>query len=731
MEDLDVTATMTPTPAPTAARTPTAAAESETPANPHGLTRLRIVLLFVGYVVIGAASAAIFDQFQWALVGAAAPVTVAALVFVGWSSLVRTVIAAVAIAATVAIVVVVTGGGFGDFIDAFSSGIQGLLSTEWPSPASSELIATVAAVIATACAISAELAAHRRFHLLPLVPLVVAYVGVVGLSAPRGIQWTGVILLGAVSTCFALLRDDGSLHDRLVILRGERRMIPLLLIAVVIVALVSIPVTLTARADPRRKDPPQQTAPLLDPIQAMLALRDLDPPIDLHVITPQSDTALPGRWRSAALASYDGQRWSPSLTLRPIGRTLGPVIGPVADVSISFLDPNTSLVPLPGAPVSIDVPVETDLGRTVVRLVDRPDGSVRLVANIAPSASDAIDLGIVPRLVDESTSGWTDLARGLAGDGSALDQLTQLETTMREDFVLDPQVQGGGLQQALIDRFLRDTQRGTAEQFATSFVLLARSLGIEARVATGFDANPGERTSNGSLTLESADASVWPEVQLTDGRWLAFDPVPAEEASDGAPPPPEPQVQSPAAPQPPIAPPPDPDTDTTTDDDDAVSESTGSAIVEVALRVGVAAAIVLLPFAIIAGAIVGVKLRRRRRRLRAADPRDRIRGAWASATDVLVDAGLTISHSRTDAEIAVASEPLVGSSRRDARRLATLASAATYGAPEHPELLADDAARCFEAVTASLASSKTRWQRLRWRLSLRSLRRSTRSPVTG
>ena len=57
---------------------------------------------------------------------------------------------------------------------------------------------------------------------------------------------------------------------------------------------------------------------------------------------------------------------------------------------------------------------------------------------------------------------------------------------MREEFVLDSKVQGGGLQQALIDRFLRDTQRGTAEQFATAFVLLARSLGIEARVATGF-----------------------------------------------------------------------------------------------------------------------------------------------------------------------------------------------------------------------------------------------------
>ena len=97
---------------------------------------------------------------------------------------------------------------------------------------------------------------------------------------------------------------------------------------------------------------------------------------------------------------------------------------------------------------------------------------------------------------------------------------------MRDEFVLDSRVQGGGLQLALIDRFLRDTQRGTAEQFATAFVLLARSLGIEARVATGFvapeSAEATQATRPGDvLELSSADAAVWPEVQLGDGRWLA------------------------------------------------------------------------------------------------------------------------------------------------------------------------------------------------------------------
>jgi hypothetical protein len=233
------------------------------------------------------------------------------------------------------------------------------------------------------------------------------------------------------------------------------------------------------------------------------------------------------------------------------------------------------------------------------------------------------------------------------------------------------------------------------------------------------------------LALTSADAEVWPEVQLSDGRWLALDPVPAEEANDGAPPPPEPQVQTPAAPQPPIAPPPEPDNETSAPDEATTAESTGALSTAIAwvIRGTVAIGVLLLPFAAAAAVIMGIKYRRRRRRLRAGVPSERIRGAWASATDALVDAGLDISRSETDGEIVGHGEPLVADARRHLRRLAALAGAATFGSPEHPDLLAEDATMCLGAVEESMAAARTRWQRLRWRLSLRSLRPSTRSPV--
>ncbi len=219
------------------------------------------MVLLVGYVTVGAAASGIFDQFEWALLVAPVVPTIAAIALVGRRGAVRATGAAAAIIGSVVIAVVANSGGTSDMVDAFTSGVQGLLSTDWPSPDLADLIGTVAAVIATATAISDELAARRRFHLLPLLPLLLCYLATVALSSPRGITWSWLILLGVVAASFAMLRNDGTLHDRLVLLRGERRIVALLLIGGAVVALITIPVSLTARADPRRNDPAQQTAP--------------------------------------------------------------------------------------------------------------------------------------------------------------------------------------------------------------------------------------------------------------------------------------------------------------------------------------------------------------------------------------------------------------------------------------------------------------------------------------
>ena len=711
-----------------------------------GIARLRIVLIALMGAVVALAASDIFDVRRWELLVPPGVIGVIALATASRGRLVRLAGGLVSVAGGVVAVAYLSGGSLDDARLAVTSGVQRILSTEWPSPSEPDLIATVALVSGALLAIASELARSARLHLSPVVPVAVSYSLVVALSSPLGARPWWLVPLAILAAVFAVLRPGVSLRERWTLLGGERRLVPIIACAFALTATIAFPLALGDRADPRRSDDVPNTQSVLDPIEATLALQSIDPPIPLHTIELTSSTdGVPTRWRTAALAGYDGRRWEPSLRLRPIGRTLDPAGGADLTGTVSFLDDDLQLVPLPGAPVTIDARIETDVDRTLVLLVDRPEPgtSVPFTARAAPDLATTAPGAIGTREVDETVSGLTELAESIIADAAVdgvvppdiLGRLRLLETAMRDDFLLDSGARGGGLQRALIVRFLRDTRRGNAEQFATAFVLLARSLGVDARVATGFDitdesADDGSVADDGLVvTVSSADAAVWPEVRTDDG-WLAFDPAPDDEVSDAEPEPDQPQVQTPAAPQPPIAPPPEATDDPATveDEEQTTDENALPTVVEVGLRVAATIGALLIPIILVVLLVLGLKWRRRRKQL-TGPPESMIRGAWTVATNRLVDAGLSITPASTNDEIADDGAEYAPSADRELHRLATLASAATFGSPARPDLLAQDATACLGQVETSMSESRTRWQRLRWHLSLRSLRRNTRSPV--
>ncbi len=693
-----------------------------------------MVLVAAMMAVLSVVAGNIFDRHIWWLLIAVGLPALMSISVRDFANVIRFIVAVLGIGASVTIIVFATGGQASDVVDALTAGTQRLLSTDWPSPDRPALIGTVALLLAIPTATAVELAGRREWHLLALTPVVVAGALVTALGAPSGEQMVWLIPIGLLTATFATLRpmtgENSEIADRWTFLRGERRLIPVVLLAGLVAAAVSVPTVLADRADPRRNEPAQQTAPLLDPIEATLALRALDPPADLYQATTESGMNLPDRWRTAALSDYDGQRWTPALTLRPIGRRLTPDTPDMFMFDLAFLDDDLTLVPFPATPITIDVAVETDNNRTVVRLSQRigPDDTIALSSGPITTGVDASD-AIATRAIDDSVSSLTEFAETLAGDGTVLDQLRQIESTMRNDWVLASNAPGAGLQRALLERFFLDTQRGTAEQFATAYVLLARSLGVDARVATGFIS--GSPPTGSTLTLVSSDAAVWPEVRLLDGRWIAFDPVPPKEASDETPSLEEPAVQTPAAAQPPIAPPPELATDAPNDNvaDNNVSTADASLFVRWAQRASLTLAAISLPLLALASIILLTKLRRRRRRIRSGTPAQRIAGAWAVATDRLVDAGLTIAPSSTNEDISTAGAPLAAAAKRELAQLATLSSAVTFGNPAGADFLVEDAVAYLSKVETSMAEVRTGGEQLRWRLSLRSLRPSTRSPV--
>ena len=698
-----------------------------------GLLRLRVVLVTAMMAVLAVVAGNIFDRQVWWLLMAVALPALVSIVMSNFASVVRFISALLSIGTSVTIIVFAVGGQASDVVDALTAGTQRLLSTDWPSPERPDLIGTVGLVLAVPTAVAADLAGRRDWHLLALTPIVASGVLVTALCAPSGAQMVWLIPVGLLAAIFATLRpmigDDREIGAQRVWLRGERRLIPVVLLAGLVAAAVSVPTVLADRADPRRNEPAKQTAPLLDPIEATLALRALDPPADLYQLTTESGINLPDRWRTAALNDYDGQRWTPALTLRPIGRRLTPDTSGMFMFDLELLDDGLALVPFPSTPITINVPVETDSDRTVVRLTERIDPGDTIAVSSGPiiTTADALATGIATRVIDDSVSSLTEFAETLAGDGTVLDQLRQIQSTMRDDWVLASNAPGAGLQRALLERFIRDTKRGTAEQFAAAYVLLARSLGVDARVATGF---VGARSATGSaLTLVSSDAAVWPEVGLLDGRWIAFDPVPPDEASDVAPPD-EPAVQTPAAAQPPIAPAPELTPDTADDEvgNDA-SSTTASVYVRWGQKAGIALGTILVALAALAAIILLAKFQRRRKRLASGTPAQRITGAWAVATDRLVDAGLTIAPSAANGDIATSGALLVANAQHELIQLATLSSAVTFGNPAETDFLVTDAVAHLDQVETSMAEVRTRGEQLRWRLSLRSLRPGTRSPV--
>jgi transglutaminase-like putative cysteine protease len=75
-----------------------------------------------------------------------------------------------------------------------------------------------------------------------------------------------------------------------------------------------------------------------------------------------------------------------------------------------------------------------------------------------------------------------------------------------------------------VDEFLFDTKRGYCEHYASAFVVLMRSLGIPARVVTGYqggEPNPVD----GFVTVRQSDAHAWAEVWLKAQGWTRVDPT--------------------------------------------------------------------------------------------------------------------------------------------------------------------------------------------------------------
>lgn len=113
----------------------------------------------------------------------------------------------------------------------------------------------------------------------------------------------------------------------------------------------------------------------------------------------------------------------------------------------------------------------------------------------------------------------------VAGAETPYDKARALEAYLRA-MPYDLEVPLPPLEQDVVDYFLFDLRRGYCDYFATAMVVMARSVGVPARLATGYATGRYDPEA-GHYVVIGLDAHAWPEVYFPDYGWIEFEPTPA------------------------------------------------------------------------------------------------------------------------------------------------------------------------------------------------------------
>ena len=268
-------------------------------------------------------------------------------------------------------------------------------------------------------------------------------------------------------------------------------------------------------------------------------------------------------------------------------------------------------------------------------------------------------------------------------------------------------------------------KQGFCIQYASAMAVMARALGIPARIAVGF--LPGTRAGDNTYAVKLTDAHAWPELYFEGVGWVRFEPTPASRTGAA------PTWAQPAgaSAQPTDGPTSGPTSTATAGAgvDNKIDQLTEQ---EALPRPGATAPLpaigdgssidlpwrpilLVLLLLLVAGlSPATATLARRRRRRGANDDRARIEAAWADLHEGADDLGLRLAGGSTprqlDAELALAAGLDADSEDRQAlARVTLVVERSRYSRSGLDKGTVDADVR---SVLRAVAASRTRWQRL-------------------
>ncbi|WP_146087469.1 DUF3488 and transglutaminase-like domain-containing protein [Thermomonospora echinospora] len=621
-----------------------------------------------------------------------------------------------------------TPGAVAGAVDALLHSGARILTTTPPVPVTVDTLALplTATWLTGAAAVAAARAARPLLALVPPVVLLVGAVVLAGPDAPPGypavavLVAAGALLLGTTpGPQFGYGRMDG---------RAVLRSLGVAAVLAVLAAFAAPPVL-----DGWAPTPPDLHTAVQPPAELDQAVNPLSylpawaagPARPLLEVRAERPVEL--RW--VTLADFTGQTWLPEAGYRPTGGTV-PAPDPAPPRTTSYRadlrvhDLPGPWLPAVGHPRAVQgPPVAYDpASGTIVTRSGQSAGRHYTVTGDVPAwrPGDAVN-AVVPtdpeferyrELPPGAPARIRDVAAVVAGTDSPYRQAVRLAEHLRRDYVVDVRGRGGHGYASLAAFLVMPGEgrrgRGTPDQFASAFAVLARAAGLPSRVVVGFE--QGVADGPGRYQVRTGDAVAWGEVYFDRVGWVPFDVVPGSRTSTRSAAAPQGSVPSPrpggngAGQQPGGG---RPATPAATPLSGPGAGGGSGAWLLVAGALVVPAPFVVVPL---------LRRRRTRRRLYRGTPAERIIGAWAEVLDGLRLAGRPVPAACTVREVA-ALDPDAG-----LRELATRVNMVGFwpaGGVDPAEAVA--AADFVAGYTRALRRSRPPLRRLLWWLDPRPL----------
>lgn len=377
----------------------------------------------------------------------------------------------------------------------------------------------------------------------------------------------------------------------------------------------------------------------------------------------------------------------------------------------------------------------TSTGVVTAGLAEGDSYTLESVIPEVPSDEALADVPFAPLSLPDQEGVPQDIAEvastAVADATTPIEQVRALQTMLSEGGYFSHGLEGQPLSRAghgaerITTLLGSDQMVGDDEQYATAMALLAREIGIPARVVMGF--YPDEEQQGQPVFAANGDTlHAWVEVAFEGHGWVPFDPTPPEDQvpSDQTTKPradPKPQVlQPPPPPQEPVDLPPTMTDDRGSDDEEGFDATLIWMIVTIGLGSLGILFVLLAPFVVI-GALKAARRRQRRSAERASD---RISGGWDELVDRAADHGAPVRPGGTRREeagvlSAAFAEPRVAT-------LATRADTEVFGPSEPTAADVEEFWTQVDEIVGGMGKGRSWWRRLGARLSIRSLLAGTR-----